>query len=273
MHRPSGDISAARPCLAASGQISCHALNPQGFTLHNGEGRERNPPRETPQAGDCDPGGTPPPAETGPEDRPGPQRGEGSWDEFLKIHAKTLWACDFLSKKIWTKWGLAEFFILFLIHVGSRRVYVSGMTTHPDTAWVAQQARNFGVHLAERGEEASYLIHDRDKKFTAQFDAMLESEGITIKEPIAKSPNLNAFAERWAQSVQVECLDHFVVLGEDHLRYLVSEYVDYFNPERPPQAMDHCPLTGSVRDSPSEGEILCRERLGGLLRHYHRQAA
>ena len=121
---------------------------------------------------------------------PGPQRGEGSWDEFLKIHAKTLWACDFLSKKVWTKWGLAEFFILFFVHVGSRRVYVSGMTTHPDTAWVAQQARNFGVHLAERREEASYLIHDRDTKFTAQFDAMLEAEGITIKEPTAKSPNL-----------------------------------------------------------------------------------
>jgi putative transposase len=95
---------------------------------------------------------------------PGPQRGEGSWDEFLKIHAKTLWACDFLSKKVWTKWGLAEFFILFFVHVGSRRVYVSGITTHPDTVWVAQQARNFSVHLAERGEEASYLIHDRDTK-------------------------------------------------------------------------------------------------------------
>jgi len=61
---------------------------------------------------------------------PGPQRGEGSWDEFLKIHAKTLWACDFLTKKVWTKWGLAEFYILFFVHVGSRRVYVSGMATH-----------------------------------------------------------------------------------------------------------------------------------------------
>jgi putative transposase len=86
---------------------------------------------------------------------PGPQRGEGSWDEFLKIHAKTLWACDFLSKKVWTKWGLAEFYILFFIHVGSRRVYVSGMTTHPDTAWVAQQAKDFSIHLAEQGQEAS----------------------------------------------------------------------------------------------------------------------
>jgi len=87
------------------------------------------------------------------------------------------------------------------------------------------------VHLAERGEEASYLIHDKDTKFTAQFDAILKAEGISIKEPTAKSPNLNAFAERWAQSVQVECLDHFVVLGEDHLRHIVGEYVAYFNTE------------------------------------------
>jgi len=205
---------------------------------------------------------------------PGPQRGEGSWDEFLKIHAKTLWACDFLSKKVWTKWGLAEFFILFFVHVGSRRVYVSGMTTHPDTAWVAQQARNFGVHLAERREEASYLIHDRDTKFTAQFDAMLDAEGITIKEPTAKSPNMNAFAERWAQSVQVECLDHFVVLGEDHLRHIVAEYVAYFNAERPHQAMDNRPLTEPPETAaPADREILCQERLGGLLRHYYRKAA
>jgi len=127
---------------------------------------------------------------------------------------------------------------------------------------------------SEPCQAATYLIHDRDTKFTAQFDAMLEAEGITVKEPTAKSPNMNAFAERWAQTVQVECLDHFVVLGEDHLRYLVSEYVDYFNAERPHQAMDNRPLTATPETTaPADGEILCRERLGGLLRHYYRQAA
>jgi len=202
---------------------------------------------------------------------PGPQRGEGSWDEFLKIHAKTLWACDFLSKKVWTMWGLKDVYILFFVHVGSRRVYVSGMTTHPDTAWVAQQARNFGVHLAERGEEASYLIHDRDTKFTAQFDAIVEAGGPIVKESAIKAPNQNAFAERWAQSVQVECLDHFVVVAEAHLRHIVGEYVAYFNTERPHQAMGNRPLTQSA--AAVGGQILCRERLGGLLRHYYREAA
>ena len=108
---------------------------------------------------------------------PGPQRGEGSWDEFLKIHAKTLWACDFISKKVWTIYGLKEVYILFFVHVGSRRVFVSGMSQHPDAQWVAQQARNFSIHLDEEGQEASYLIHDRDTKFTDHFDALVESTG------------------------------------------------------------------------------------------------
>jgi len=84
---------------------------------------------------------------------------------------------------------------------------------------------------------------------------------------------MNAFAERWAQTVQVECRDHFVVLGEAHLRYIVGEYVAYFNTERPHQAMDNCLLTASEAPASAEGEILCQERLGGLLRHYYRQAA
>ena len=95
---------------------------------------------------------------------PGPNRGEGSWDEFIKIHAKTLWACDFITKKVWTRFGLIDYFILFFIHVGSRKVYVSGISPHPNAAWVAQQARNFSMHLAEQGQKASHLIHDCDTK-------------------------------------------------------------------------------------------------------------
>lgn len=204
---------------------------------------------------------------------PGPRRGEGSWDEFLKIHAKTLWSCDFISKKVWTKWGLKEVFILFFVHVGTRRVFVPGMTQHPDAEWVAQQARNFSIHLAEEGQGASYLIHDRDTKFTAQFDALVEATGTIVKKSMVRSPNVNAYAERWAQSVQVECLDHFVVLGESHLEYLVSEYVNYFNTERPHQAMGNDVLTEQGESPSLEGEVVCQERLGGLLKHYRREAA
>jgi putative transposase len=63
---------------------------------------------------------------------PGPKRGEGTWNEFLKRHAKTLWATDFFSKKVWTMRGLVDVLVLFFIHVGSRRVYLAGVTAHPD---------------------------------------------------------------------------------------------------------------------------------------------
>ena len=101
----------------------------------------------------------------------------------------------------------------------------------------------------------------------------MEAAGTTVKKSMVKSPNVNAFAERWAQSVQVECLDHFVVVGEQHLEYLVSEYVEYFNTERPHQAMGNAVLTELGEPPLAEGEISCRERLGGLLRQYYRKAA
>jgi len=148
---------------------------------------------------------------------PGPQRGEGSWDAFVKRHAATLWACDFFTKKIWTKSGLVDMFVLFFIHVGSRRVHISGMTTHPDGVWMVQQARNLTMFFDEQADRPQFLLRDHDTKFVKEFDGILESEGIEVKALGPRAPNLNAFAERWVQSVKQECLDHFVVFGESHL--------------------------------------------------------
>ena len=91
------------------------------------------------------------------------------------------------------------------------------------------------------------------------------------------SPNLNACAERFIQSARQECLDHFVVLGRRHLDHIVREYVTHYNTERPHQGRANLPL--SMREQPAPpgptdaGSIVCRERLGGLLRHYERRAA
>lgn len=163
---------------------------------------------------------------------PGPKRGKGSWDEFLKIHAKTLWACDFLSKKVWTKFGRVEMYVLFFIHLESRRVFVTPPTAHPNEAWVQQQARNIIMHVEDQGEKVEHLLHDYDTKFTASFDAIMETEGAVIHKVGPQKPNLNAYIERFIQTIQVECLDHFVVLGEKHLSYLVNEYVDFYNTQR-----------------------------------------
>jgi putative transposase len=171
--------------------------------------------------------------------------------------------------------GFVDLYVLFFIHVGSRRVFVSGVTTKPCVAWVAQQARNASMQMAERGLPGGFVLLDHDAKFTRDFDTVFESEGTEVKRVGPVAPNLNAYAERWVQSLRTECLDHFVVLGENHLRHILKEYLEHYNAERPHQARGNVPLPDAegpcVLPFPS-GEVRCRERLGGLLRHYHRAA-
>ncbi len=203
---------------------------------------------------------------------PGPERGEGSWDQFIKMHAKTLWACDFLSKKVLTKHGLIDYFVLVFINIATRRVIATPATPNPNEEWVVQQARNVVMDIEDTGMKIEHLIHDWDTKFTAQFRGLFEYEGVEIHRVGPQKPNQNAYVERWIQSCQQECLDHFIVLGEKHFNHLVGEYVEHFNTERPHSAIGRAPCG---TDPPTEpvGQIECHERLGGLLRHYCRRAA
>ena len=207
---------------------------------------------------------------------PSPGRTKGDWDRFIQRHIDTLYACDFFTKDVWTACGKVTYYVLFFIHVGTRRVHISGMTCQPNGPWVEQQARNLVMDLAERGEKASYLIRDGDTKFTEKFDEVFKSEGIKVKKLPFRSPNLNAFAERFVQSIKNECIGQFVVFGERHLEYLIREYERHYNTVRPHQGLGNqtiiaAPLPIEVPLNPSE--IECESRLGGLLRHYYRRAA
>ncbi len=208
---------------------------------------------------------------------PGPRRGKGSWDEFLMIHAETLWQCDFFSKRIWTPTGLRHCFVLAFLHVGTRRVFVTDACYRPNAEWMKVQAEAFLEHVCSSGLDAKQLIHDWDGKFDSTFDAILEKGGIEVKRVGPQAPNMNAFAERWIQSIQQECLDHFIVCGEQHFNYLISEYVDYYHALRPHQSLGNRPLTGNWPAEEKEllesEQIVCHTRLGGLLRHYERKAA
>ena len=188
------------------------------------------------------------------------------------MHAQTLWACDFFSKHVWTKAGLVEVFVLFFIHVGTRRVQLAGMSASPNSAWIAEQARAVAPAFGADTDAPITLLHDFDCKFTKEFGDILQAKNITVKKVGPRKPNQNAFAERWVQSVQQECLDRFVVFGEDHLRHIVSQYVEHYNEERPHQARDNLPLTvrpADVGQIPSPPRaITCHSRLGGLLNHY-----
>jgi putative transposase len=209
---------------------------------------------------------------------PGPKRGEGTWTDFVARHAATLWASDFVSVRTLTAAGVVDLYLLFFLHGGSRRVIVSAPTANPDSAWVAQQARNATMQMAEWGSGATHLLIDNDPKFTDHFDAVLAAQDAEVKRVGPRAPNMNAYAERWVQSLRAECLDHFVVVGERHLHHLVTHYVEHYNLERPHQAKGNVPLPDADGDEPRilpfpSGEVRCRERLGGLLKHYYRAAA
>jgi hypothetical protein len=152
-------------------------------------------------------------------------------------------ACDFFSQKVVTAFGVVEFFVLFFVHVGSRRVHIAGMSTNPDATWVAQQARNVAMFFDEQSTKPTYLLRDNDSKFGAAFDTVFEAKGITVKKVGPRAPNMNAYAERWVQSVRRECLDHFVVFGEGHLRHILKEYETHYNLERCHPGVGNVPLT------------------------------
>jgi putative transposase len=212
---------------------------------------------------------------------PGSKRGEGSWTEFVTRHAATLWASDFVSARTLTSAGVVDLYLLFFTHVGSRRVVVSNPTAHPDAAWVAQQARNATMEVADLGLTATHLLIDHDAKFTGAFDAVWDAEGCEVRRVGPRAPNMNAYAERWVQSLRVECLDQLVIVGERHLRHLVREFVEHYNAERPHQSRGNVPLPEAERADAGEPAILpfpssavkCRERLGGALKHDYRAAA
>jgi putative transposase len=211
---------------------------------------------------------------------PGPKRGEGTWHEFVRRHMKTLWATDFFTKTVWTLRGPVTYYILFFIHIETRRVHIAGVTSNPDGVWMVQQARNMSILFDEElGEhKPTHIVRDRDSKFTKHFCEILEDDGIEFRKIAPMSPNMNPFAEAWVQRTKQEVLDHFIVFGEEHLRYLLKEWLIYYHKFRPHQGLGNVPISGLAETEDSlmalgrEG-IDCHESLGGILKRYERRAA
>ena len=204
---------------------------------------------------------------------PDSRRGPGSWDELLKMHAETLWQCDFFSKRILSRLGLPQVCALVFLNVATRRVWISPCTAKPTGPWVKQQIYAFLEHAHREELPVKCVSRDRDKKYRSNFDQILERQDIDVKVLAHRAPNLNAYVERFIQTIQVECLDHFLAFGEKHFDYLVREYVEHYHQERPHQGLENQPIAGQPPPAPPDSEVRCRTRLGGLLRHYYRAAA
>jgi transposase InsO family protein len=155
---------------------------------------------------------------------PAPRRSRLSWRAFLRRQGASLVACDFFTVETVS---LRRIYVLFFIELQSRRVHLAGLTANPDGAWVAQQARNLTMTLAERARPVRFLIHDRDAKFSAAFDEVFRSEGARIIRTPIQAPNANAHAERWVRTVRSECLDWLLIFGRRQLERVLRTYVDH----------------------------------------------
>jgi len=214
-------------------------------------------------------------AEAGIE--PAPERNrKRTWKQFLKSHWETLYACDFFSVEVLGLFGTVRYMVYFVIEVKTRAVHVAGIRIAPDGAWMQQIARNLLDPVDGFLRNASYLIHDRDPLYTEAWTALLKSSGVKCAPIPAQSPNCNPHAERFVRTIRNECLNHFVIFGERHLRYLTKQFIEHYLTERFHQGIGSqiiMPKTISSNDNAMLGPIGCRSRLGGLLNFYHRRAA
>ncbi len=204
---------------------------------------------------------------------PAPIRGVGTWAAFVERHKETLWACDFLQTKIWTLTGLTDFFLFFFIHIGSRRVYLAGITTNPTEAWVAEQGQHIAAVMARHTAEPQMLIRDLDSKFSKQFDDTFAVNNVRVLKVGPKMPNKNAHMERWIQTFEFEALNHFIVFGEKHLAIITNAFISWYNTFRPHQGFDNRPIPGPTLVVPPEDwmpdDVAIDQTLGGVLHHCH----
>jgi len=206
---------------------------------------------------------------------PAPERErKTTWKEFVSRHFEQIAATDFFTIEVWTLKGLQRFMILFFIELSSRRVQLGGIAKCPNGLWMEQIGRN--ITDCENGilKTKRYLIHDRDPLYTTQFLGILAESGIESVKLPPRSPNLNAFAERFVRSIKEECLERMIFFGEDFLRTAVREYLTHYHAERNHQGLNNELIIRIKIEGKASGKSVRRKkRLGGTLSYYYGDAA
>ena len=197
-----------------------------------------------------------------------------SWREFIQSHMAVLAGIDFFTVEVLSWRGLVTYYVLFFIHLVSRRVSLAGITRNPDQEWMQQMARNATGEGWGFLDQRRYVLHDRDTKFCWLFRETLKAGGIKPLQLPAQSPNLNAYAERWVRSAKEECLSKLILFGEASLRRALIEFIDHFHTERNHPGKSNVLLFPSekVGEHKPRNRVRCRERLGGLLKYYSNTA-
>ena len=209
----------------------------------------------------------------GIEPAPERKRTGTAWKTFLEAHWQVIAAMDFFNVEVLTFAGIIRYYVLFSIHLETREVQIVGITDQPCDAWMKQIGRNLTDTFDGFLRNSRYLIMDRDPLYTANFRQMLKDSGTNPVRLPPRSPDLNAFAERFVLSIKSECLNKIIPLGEKHLRHAIKEYMEHYHKERNHQGLGNRIIHANENFGRSTGVVKTRPRLGGLLNYYYRDAA
>lgn len=206
---------------------------------------------------------------------PCPVRQGGTWDEFLKRHASSLWQMDFFSQKVLTLKGIREVFVIAFLHVHTRRAIVSPATEHPNETWVMAQAESLVTQARRSGLAVRYIIHDRDTKFSRAMDQTFRRQRAKIVKIAFRAHRMQAHVERFIRTLRNEVLDHFIIFGAKHLDSLLNTFLGYYHQSRPHQGKDNQLLMKAKPRRKTEppatismAKVRCEQKLGGLLKSY-----
>jgi transposase InsO family protein len=192
-----------------------------------------------------------------------PRRPSQTWGTFLRTHARTTWAADLFTVQTLT---FRTLYVLLLITHGRRELVHVHVTGHSTAAWVWRQL----VEATAWGRRPRHLVRDRDAVYGGDFVARATGLGIeTVLTPV-RAPRANAIAERVVRTLRNDCLDHVIPFDEAHLRAVLTEYMAYYNAERPHRTLAlQAPLP---RAPATSGPVRARPVLGGLHHVYERAA-
>jgi len=195
-----------------------------------------------------------------------------TWNTFIKSHWESIAACDFFSIESWGLKGLTRYMVFFVIELATRKVEIVGIHADPCETQMVQWARNLTDSEDGFLKGKRILIHDRDPLFTKKFGETLRAAGVRALKLPKMSPNLSPYAERFVLAIKSECLDKMILFGEKHVRYVIEQYNAHYLTERPHRVLGRRIIEPKT-PMPAEGEVLCHERLGGLLKTYYRKGA
>jgi putative transposase len=202
---------------------------------------------------------------------PAPRRSGSTWRQFLTAQAKAVLAVDFLHVDTVL---LRRIYALIAVEHGSRRAHLIGVTAHPTGAWTTQAARNLLMDLADRATTITFLLRDRDSRFTTAFDAVFAADGIRILTCPPGAPRANAICERMIGTLRRELLDKILIVNERHLRRILTVYFHHFNTARPHRTLGQLAPTQAETGPPqvinlADYQVRRRPILDGLIYEYH----